>query len=127
MPALLLQKPSKTSKTKDHSKALERRLSLWEEGNLSDLLFEAETFQETLLKAKKKVNTTAELFKKFIKKMQTSNINGAIKLLSNNMVDGILPLNQETLDMLHQKKNILMQPAHQRTSYLMTLQPKSIQ
>ena len=37
MPALLLQKPSKTSKTKEHLKALERRLRLWEEGNITDL------------------------------------------------------------------------------------------
>ena len=103
MPALLLQKPSRTSKSKDHSKALERRLSLWEEGRLTELLFEAETIQETLSTSKKKANTTAELSKKFIKKMQTGNINGAIKLLSNNMVNGILPLNQKTLDMLHEK------------------------
>ena len=103
MPALLLQKPSRTSKSKDHSKALERRLFLWEEGRLTELLFEVETIQETLSTSKKKANTTAELSKKFIKKMQTGNINGAIKLLSNNMVNGILPLNQETLDMLHEK------------------------
>ena len=32
MPPLLLQKPSKTLKAKDHLKALERRLRLWEEG-----------------------------------------------------------------------------------------------
>ena len=37
MPALLLQKPIKSSKTKDHLKALERRLRLWEEGHITNL------------------------------------------------------------------------------------------
>ena len=35
--------------------------------------------------------------------MRKGNVNGAIKLLSNNMQDGILPLNKETLDMIKLK------------------------
>ena len=33
IPVLLLQKPSKKSKAKDHVKHLEKRLALWQEGN----------------------------------------------------------------------------------------------
>ena len=33
MPSILLQKPSKTSKAKDHTEALERRLQLWRQGS----------------------------------------------------------------------------------------------
>ena len=40
MLALLLQKPSQTSKAKDHLKALERRLRSWEEGNITELVTE---------------------------------------------------------------------------------------
>ena len=40
MPALLLQKPSQTSKAKDHLKALERRLRSWEGGNITELVTE---------------------------------------------------------------------------------------
>ena len=40
MLSLLLQKPSKTSKKKDHLKALERRIDLWINGNIDELLFE---------------------------------------------------------------------------------------
>ena len=40
IPASLLQKPSKNSKSKDHSLSLERRLKLLEEGNISNLLQE---------------------------------------------------------------------------------------
>jgi len=35
--------------------------------------------------------------------MSEGNVNGAIKLLSHNMVDGIVPLNNETLEKLREK------------------------
>ena len=34
LPALILQKPFRTSKTKDHIKCMERGMKLWQEGNL---------------------------------------------------------------------------------------------
>ena len=37
MPALLLQKPSKGSKSKDHLKSLEKRFEIWKEENLNEL------------------------------------------------------------------------------------------
>ena len=39
MPNLLLQKPSKTSKSKDHTLPLERRMKLWENGEFDELVF----------------------------------------------------------------------------------------
>ena len=45
MPSLLLQKPTKNSKAKEHNTALGRRLQLWQEGNLASLLKEGETIQ----------------------------------------------------------------------------------
>ena len=47
MPSLLLQKPSKDLKAKDHTKALEKRLQLWTDGHLAELLKEDETIQST--------------------------------------------------------------------------------
>ena len=47
MPALLLQKLSKKSKAKTHLKAIERRLRLWEEGNITELANECKTMQES--------------------------------------------------------------------------------
>ena len=43
MPNLLLQKPSKNSKSKDHQLALERRLELWHKGEFEELYIEGET------------------------------------------------------------------------------------
>ena len=45
-PSLLLQKkPSKTSKVKDHLKALKRRIGLWHKGKIGKLLFQGKTIQ----------------------------------------------------------------------------------
>ena len=35
--------------------------------------------------------------------MEKGNINGALKVLTDNMQNGILPLNDETLRLIHQK------------------------
>ena len=102
MPALLLQKPSRSSKAKDHTKALERRFILWEEGNLSELLFECQTIQQNL-RTIYAASYIAQLSKKFSNLMRKGDVNGAIKLLSSNMQNGILPLNEETLQMIKLK------------------------
>ena len=50
MPILLLQKPSKRSKTKDHIRCLQRRLISWKDGNLNELLREGKTIQQRIPK-----------------------------------------------------------------------------
>ena len=37
MPSLILQKPSRNSKAKDHSEAIQRRMILWQSGDLLQL------------------------------------------------------------------------------------------
>ena len=44
-----------------------------------------------------------DLSKEFVARMAKGNINGAIKLLSDNMENGILPLNTETINLLRLK------------------------
>ena len=48
MPALLLQKLSKKSKSREYLVALERGLQLWERGEIKSLLLEAEIIQQRL-------------------------------------------------------------------------------
>ena len=43
-----LQKPSKSSTSKEHLEALTRRLSLWNEGKINELLYEGQTIQDRL-------------------------------------------------------------------------------
>ena len=47
-PNFLLQKPSKTLKSKNHLKALERCIELWASGKLIRLLKEVETIEQSL-------------------------------------------------------------------------------
>ena len=102
MPALLLQKPSKSSKAKDHLQALERRMKLWDEGDVEGLLYEGMTIQQRL-RSDKEGMTIAKISLKFKNIMSKGNVNEALKLLTDNMHSGILPLNKETLELLIQK------------------------
>ena len=102
MPSLLLQKPKKDSKSAEHRRALERRLLLWHAGDLWQLFEEAVTLQKRLPDnfTRKRLN---KISKQFADRMKKGNINGALKLLSNNMQNGVLPLNEDTLKLLKQK------------------------
>ena len=48
MPTLLLQNPSKSSKSKDHVITLKQRLGKWKNGEFLQLLREARAFQNRL-------------------------------------------------------------------------------
>ena len=78
MPALLLQKPSRTSKSKDNTAALLRRLDLWERGHLFQLLHEGETIQAQLKSVNSK-RSIAEISKQFVERMSKGNINGSMR------------------------------------------------
>ena len=79
MPNLLLQKPSKTSKAKDHLKALGERTDLWSNGNIDELLFEGETIQSSFhhINTPKKIG---ELSKKFTLLMEKGKRNEEVLL-----------------------------------------------
>ena len=112
MPSLLLQKPSKNSKSKDHVSALERRLLLWSRGEIPHLLKEAQTIQDNL-PSLNKPKTIGEISKQFAECMHKGNINGAMKILTNNMQNGILPLNENTLKLLQQKHPTAAEASHE--------------
>ena len=100
MPNLLLQKPSKASKAKDHNKALEGRLQLWTDGHLAELLKDGETIQSSLRQLNAPKTIFEQLSKMFVEQMQKGNVDSAIKL---NMENGILPLTDTKLKLLKQK------------------------
>ena len=99
MPSL---KPSQKSKSKDHMRALERRSELWESGEVMELFKESSTIQKNM----KVTNTTTsinEISKTFTCEMRKGNVHNAMKLLTNNMKNVVLPLNKKTLKQLKQK------------------------
>ena len=83
-------------------RALERRLELWESGEVTELLKESDTIQRNM-KATNKTTSINEISKKFAREMRKGNIHNAMKLLTNNMKNGVLPLNKKTLEQLKQK------------------------
>ena len=100
---LLLQEPSRNSSSKDQLETLKRRLDLCKEGELTEFLIEVENTQKSLSDSKS-IKAIAELCKKFKKYMEKHNVNAVLKLLTNSMKDGILLLNNETLNSLKKIK-----------------------
>ena len=84
MLALLFQKSSKSSKSKELLEALTRRLSLWNEWRIDELLYEGQTIQDRL-KAPENAIKISKISKKFKILMSKGNVNGALKLLTNSM------------------------------------------
>ena len=99
MPNLLLQKPSKNSKAKDHLTALERTMQRWLKGDLMQLSHEGETIQKNLTQQLTK-GDIGNFPKKFAALMRKVNANVAINLLTETMRNRILPLNNKTLNLL---------------------------
>ena len=96
MPALLLQKLGKTSISREQLDTLERRLELWERSEIKYLLLEVQTIQQRLTSNNDPKNIT-DVSKKFAKLMGKENTNGALKLLTIIMTNGILPLGKKTV------------------------------
>ena len=78
------------------------RIQLWTDGNITELLTEGTTIQERMHSTAKALDIS-KISQKFKHLMQEGNVNGALKLLSDNMQNGILPLNNETLMLLKEK------------------------
>ena len=54
--ALVLQKPSQKSKARDHQKCLAKRLELWKDGKIAELLREGRSVQKRLVRSHQKKN-----------------------------------------------------------------------
>ena len=66
MPSLLLQKPHAKAGSKEFSRHLTRRLSLWKAGNINELLEEARTIQSRLTELdRQRGKTTSKLNRRF--------------------------------------------------------------
>ena len=94
LPALLLQKPHSRSRTKEHVKHLERRLSLWKGGNLDSLLEEGQTIQSRLSRECNSRNTPSDqLSRKFSKFMMEGKVRAALRLIADENTGQPLRLN----------------------------------
>jgi hypothetical protein len=92
---LLLQQPAGKPNYRDNVTHLTRRLLLWEEGKIEELLKEGTTIQEQLTASKKLMNDSA-LAKRFATMVFNNNFKGAMSLVTEKGKGGILTLNEKT-------------------------------
>ena len=81
---------------------MERRPESWISGDILEFLKEAETIQKSL-RSKKTSTNIAEISKRFSQEMKKRNVNTAMKIVTDNMKNGILPLTRQTLNQLQSK------------------------
>ncbi len=103
---LLLQKPHPASKSRDHVKALERRLRAWREGDLDGLMREGRTLQ-TQLRSSNRLSQEHQT-RTFSKLVFEGKIRAAIRFLSDNHGGGVLDINgtvggKKVIDVLREK------------------------
>ena len=91
LPHLLLQKPHRTSKNKDHIACLDRRLSLWKKGDIDQLMEEGKAIQERL--PKKSPPSGKNTARSFANLVFSGRCKAALDLLSDKGSSGILHLN----------------------------------
>ena len=77
-------------------------IKLWDKDNIEELLYEGMTIGQRL-RSDKDGMTIAKTTLKFKNLISKRNVNEALKLLTDNMYKGILPLTKETLDLIVQK------------------------
>ena len=98
MPALLLQKPHKRSKAKEHSSHLERRLGLWNNGSIDALLKEGRTIQKQFGNINHK--SSEDLPRAFAKLLMEGKVKKALNLLSDYSSGGPMCPNEEIMTKL---------------------------
>ena len=91
MSILLLQRPFSSSKQKDHSACLVRRMPIWKEGDIRNLLVEGRSLQSRLPKFSPTTSDNSNnLARTFSKLMFQGKTNAALRLLSQQGKGGLL-------------------------------------
>ena len=99
MPSLLLQKPSKRSKAKEHTEVLKRRLVLWQAGKLEELLREGQEIQRRMGKGKHEHGHVERVFTRL---MMKGKVSAAMRWIGENAT-GILEPTPDVIKVLKEK------------------------
>ena len=96
---ILLQKPSQNSKTKDHVLFLEKRIKLWRNGQLSELMRECQTIQKRLIKNKPNKEHCERVF---VRLMLRGRVSAALKWISKSR-STMMEITPEVIEQLKSK------------------------
>ena len=102
LPSSILQKPSATSKSKEHSVTIERRLALWRQGDLNMLMKEIRFIQDRFVNSKR-ARTVEDISRTFAKLVFQGKLTASIKWLDTENWSGLLNLSDEVLAQLKEK------------------------
>ena len=111
LPSLLLQKPHRSSKAKEHTQCLERCMKLWIEGDLDELLREGRTIQQRLQRSPRRPRSEQQLAHTFAKLMMEGKVRAALRLISKQEGGPPIALNDtiEIDEEIHTVRDILKQ------------------
>ena len=99
LPSLMLQKPSARSKASEHSKLLQQRLQLWNEGKVMEILKETLMIQAKI-QSSKKVKTRDDITRIFSKLMLEGKVGAALKFLEDQSENAVLSSTEEVVEKL---------------------------
>ena len=97
---LILQKPAKNSKRKEHISHVERRLCMWKNGEFEDLINEGKAIQRRIVSSRK--TKQRSITKTCTNLILQGKIKAACKLM-NRQQGGSLEINQEVMNALSKK------------------------
>ena len=106
---LMLQKPSKKSKPKDHRRYLLKRLDWWKNGSIKELVSECEEIQKRMAlsfikTAKKEKIVKEQSRKRFTQLMLEGKVKDALKYVdSDSCISGVHTITPEIIDVLQSK------------------------
>ena len=99
MSILLLQKPARNSKAKEHSSCLVRRLNLWLAGDINNLLLEGRCLQKRLPKNLPRTKSEENVVRSFSNLMFKGKVSASLDLLAQKGKGGVLhpsdPVNKD--------------------------------
>ena len=96
---LILQKPSKNSKNKEHIIYMKKRLEQWKRGDFNSLIREGNAIQKKLIQNKRKPQSNQKVFTRL---MLQGKVSAALKWISNTN-NGLLDITPEIINTLQMK------------------------
>ena len=99
---LLLQKPSKSSKSADHTKYLCKRLTLWKQGELLLILRECKAIQKAMISRKRKPDSD-HARKVFVRLIFQGKVSSALRWLNSQCSSSSLEVNDDIINKLKEK------------------------
>ena len=103
LPSIMLQKPSRNSKAKDHAKRLDERINLWHEGKVDDIMKECSRIQKNLISSIPKNRTPEDSARSFAKLVWNGRVSAALKMLTTDYDNGVLTVDDKVYVELHSK------------------------